>query len=354
MLYALTSAYSRKDYDNHRQGLPLQTNIGKLFSIFAWGLDLVQENAELVKLWDDINNAKGAVLDRYGANWGVKRFNENDALYRLAIMVKVMAQLSGGDTDTVIKAAAELLGVEYTDIEFADVFPAKIALYVDWLLLTQERQELIEPIAWSIKRIVASGVGMRLYVRTYRTYRYDLPVSHGGAIGRFYRHQPVGEDRESIWDVPVAHGGTVVTEFAYEPIGEDRTGRVDLGIGCVARQRSDLDSPVIGEDRTARVSMDIGYAVRQQSDLDPPVIGEDRTARVSMEIGHAARQQSDFSTPLIGEDKAFRASVPVAHSGLLPPTVTGAMPDSKASGTIRRGSRGGAYMHSHIKPKRID
>ena len=46
MLYALTSAYSRKDYDNHQQGRPLETSIGKLFSLFAWGLDIVQENAE--------------------------------------------------------------------------------------------------------------------------------------------------------------------------------------------------------------------------------------------------------------------------------------------------------------------
>ena len=158
MLYALTSAYSRKDYDNHQQGRPLETNIGKLFSLFAWGLDIVQENAELVKQWDDLEAARGAVLDRYGANWGVQRFSESDALYRLAIRVKILSQLSGGDTDTVIRAAADLLGVENHDVEFEDVFPAKIALYVDWLLLTQERQDLIEPIAWAIKRIVAAGV----------------------------------------------------------------------------------------------------------------------------------------------------------------------------------------------------
>lgn len=157
MLYALTSAYSRTDCDNQQQGLPMQTNIGKLFSIFAWGLDTVHENAGLVKLWDDLERAKGAVLDRYGANWGVQRFSENDALYRLAIRVKILSQLSGGDTDTVIRAAAELLGVEYADIAFEDIFPAKIALYVDWLLLTQERQDLIEAIAWAIKRILFRG-----------------------------------------------------------------------------------------------------------------------------------------------------------------------------------------------------
>ncbi len=222
MLYALTSAYTRKDYDNQQQGLPVQTNIGKLFSIFAWGLDIVQENAELVKLWDDLDQAKGTVLDRYGANWGVKRFSENDALYRLSIRVKIMSQLSGGDTDTVIKAAAELLGVEDPDIEFEDVFPAKIALYVDWMLLTQERQELIEPIAWAIKRIIASGVGMRLYVRTYRTYRYDLLIGHGGAIGKRLSYLPVGKDRSLVHSVPVAHGGAVAAGFSYSPVGEDR------------------------------------------------------------------------------------------------------------------------------------
>ena len=112
MLYALTSAYSRKDYDNVQLGLPLETNIGKLFSILAWGLETVEEQAELVRLWDDLDYACGSVLDRYGANFGVKRVSSDDRFYRLAIKVKIMAQLSGGDTDTVIRAAAMLLDVD--------------------------------------------------------------------------------------------------------------------------------------------------------------------------------------------------------------------------------------------------
>lgn len=222
MLYALTSAYSQKDYDNHQQGHPLETNIGRLFSLFAWGLDIVQENAELVAQWDDLEAARGAVLDRYGANWGVQRFSESDALYRLAIRVKILSQLSGGDTDTVIRAAADLLGVENHNIEFEDVYPAKIALYVDWLLLTQERQDLIEPIAWAIKRIIAAGVGMRLYVRTYRTYRCDLLVRHGGAIMTRFQYDPIGRDRKEVWDVNVAHGGAVGADFCPTPAGQDR------------------------------------------------------------------------------------------------------------------------------------
>ena len=145
------------------------------------------------------------------------------------------------------------------------MFPAKIALYVDWLLLTQERQDLIEPIAWAIKRIVAAGVGMRLYVRTYRTYRFDLPISHGGAIGTFYKYLPIGKDRELIWDMAVAHGGSVATDFSYTPIGEDRT------------------------------------------------------ARTGFSVGHAAVQQAAISASPVGKDKAFHKPVSVAHSSLLPP-----------------------------------
>lgn len=253
MLYALTSAYSRKDYDNQRQGLPVQTNIGKLLSIFAWGLDIVHKNAELVKQWDDLEQAKGAVLDRYGANWGVQRFSGNDALYRLAIRVKILSQLSGGNTDTIIKAAADLLGVEDADIEFEDVFPAKIALYVDWLLLTQERQELIDPIAWAIKRIIVTGVGMRLYVRTYRTYRFDLDINHGGTIGAFISAIPVSKYREHTEIVGIGFGGFERTDFEPLPIGRDRSEREEIAVrmGAVHTQQTgfappDVDRPLRG------------------------------------------------------------------------------------------------------------
>jgi len=224
MLYALTSAYSREDYDNHQRGLPLQTKIGKLFAVFAWGLDIVQKQAEKIKSWDNLDNAKGSVLDRYGANFGVKRNGASDAFYRLKIKVKVLAQLSGGDADTVINSAAELLGVEMTEVLLEDNFPAKIELYVDQGLLSEERLEMLEPIAWAIKRILAAGVGMRLYERTYRTYRLDIPVAHGGAIGTLFRYQPVAEDRTAVLPLPVAHGGAVVSDFdAAPPVGKDRT-----------------------------------------------------------------------------------------------------------------------------------
>ena len=116
MLEMLTSAYTRRDLQNLRHNQPLETNIGKVFSLFATGLEIIRENAELVRLWDNIDNAEGAVLDRYGANFGVERGAASDGLYRILIRVKMIAQLSGGDDDTVIRAAGELLGVDFSDI----------------------------------------------------------------------------------------------------------------------------------------------------------------------------------------------------------------------------------------------
>ena len=330
MLYALTSAYSRKDYDNHQQGRPLETNIGKLFSLFAWGLDIVQENAELVKQWDDREAAKGAVLDRYGANWGVQRFSENDTLYRLAIRVKILSQLSGGDTDTVIRAAADLLGVENHDIEFEDVFPAKIALYVDWLLLTQERQDLIEPIAWAIKRIVAGGVGMRLYVRTYRTFRYDLSVYHGGAIGTFFHYDPVGKDRLERMELFVAHGGAVLADFP--------------------------DTPPVGEDRAYLEPVFVAReAVSIPDFLDVPPVNKDRVSSHTVFSAHKGASTAIFpDASQIGQDRTSQHSVSVSRTGHAIPAVTGTPPDVARIEKLRQSGAGGAYTRTHIKPKRID
>ncbi|MCX4256490.1 MAG: hypothetical protein OSJ54_06140 [Oscillospiraceae bacterium] len=222
MLYALTSAYSHKDYGNRKRGEPVETNIGKLFSIFAWGLDMVHEQAELIKLWDNLDYACGSVLDRYGANFGVKRVSDDDAFYRLLIKVKVLAQLSGGDTDTVINAAAELLDVGLSDVLLEDVFPAKIALYVDQSILSEDRMRLIEPIAWAIKRILAAGVGMRLYLRAYRTFKYDLPISRGGAIGTFSDFEPIGEKREMRTDLKVGYSGNLRSGLSSSHVGDDK------------------------------------------------------------------------------------------------------------------------------------
>lgn len=222
MLYALTSAYTRKDYDNRHLKIPPETNIGKLFSIFAWGLDFIHEQADLIKLWDDIDNAKGTVLDRYGANFGVKRISSDDDFYRLSIRVKVIAQLSGGDTDTVIRVAGDLLGVDVSNIDFEDVFPAKVALYVDQKLVSKNRLELIENIAESIKRILAAGVGMRLYTRTYRTFRHDISVLRCSYITTDIVPDVVNIDRKNILSLNNSRFTYVLSALKFIPDKKNR------------------------------------------------------------------------------------------------------------------------------------
>lgn len=168
MLNALTSAYSRKDYDNVKRGSPVETNIGKLFSVLSWGLEQVNEQAELVKLWDDIDYARGKVLDRYGANFGVSRFGATDAFYRLAIKVKLLTQLSGGDIDTIINAAASLFEVDPDKIKLAENFPAKIAINVDEAYLKPETIDAVVDIAAMLKRMTAAGVGLITTLEAYR------------------------------------------------------------------------------------------------------------------------------------------------------------------------------------------
>ena len=177
MLYALTSAYTRKDYDNRRRSLPVETNIGKLFSVFAWGLDSVHEQADLIKLWDDLDYARGSVLDRYGANFGVQRFGATDAFYRLTIKIKLLSQLSGGDINTVMNAAATLFEIPAEKILLGEVFPAKISLDVNEADLTEETLSNVVDIVEMIKRILAAGVGIIPTLRSYRDFENTTSIN---------------------------------------------------------------------------------------------------------------------------------------------------------------------------------
>ena len=176
MLYALTSAYTQTDYTNRERTEVLETNIGKLFSIFAWGLDSVQEQAELIREWDNLDNAKGAVLDRYGANFGVRRFGAGDVFYRLAIKVKLLAQLSGGDSQTVIDAAASLFDIPPERVGLREMFPAKVQLDLEEMDLSPETLAIAAEIAELIKRILAAGVGLIIMLHNSREWRSDVIV----------------------------------------------------------------------------------------------------------------------------------------------------------------------------------
>ena len=225
MLTLLTGAYNRRDIKNVENGRPMETNIGRLFALIAWGFEMAHTTAETVRLWDDLDNAEGAVLDRYGANVGVSRGTASDLLYRILIQVKMIAQVSGGDGDTVIRAASELLGVGLTDIELEDVYPAKVHIYVDTFLLSEERLEIIEQIAYAIKRILAAGIGLRLYLRTHRVFRNDLIISRGGSVGANFLVPPHNEDKTYHQPIFVGCGSFLAPSGAGIPAEVEKTAR---------------------------------------------------------------------------------------------------------------------------------
>lgn len=174
MLDFLTSAYTREDVRNSRHSLPLETNIGKLFGTLAWGLELIHDSGDRMVLWDNLDNARGAVLDRYGANFGVERGGSNDTFFRLLIKIKMIALLSGGDVDTIVSAAANLFDVDPPEVELQEVFPAKVWLYIDEDILDAERLEAAPLIAELVKRIAAAGVGTRIFLRVRHKFTHRL------------------------------------------------------------------------------------------------------------------------------------------------------------------------------------
>lgn len=167
MLDLLTGAYVRKDIQNALEDKDPVTNIGKLFDTFGYGLEIIRENADRVRLWDNLENAKGEVLDRYGLNFGVKRDGASDSFYRLMIQVKMISILSGGDIDTLIGAAASLYGVDPSGVELEEIFPAKINIYLTESDLTAEQVDNISVVEVLLKRIAAAGIRLKIYLRTF-------------------------------------------------------------------------------------------------------------------------------------------------------------------------------------------
>ena len=110
MLSMLTSAYNRNPGGN----------IGKLMGIFADGIDVIDAALRDVREWRNLNTAAGVVLDHVGDTYGVSRVGMDDATYRLMIITKMLAAYSGGDADTLIRAAAALIGIDESAIALSE------------------------------------------------------------------------------------------------------------------------------------------------------------------------------------------------------------------------------------------
>lgn len=167
MLEMLTSSYNRTDMQRLEENQMPQTNIGKLFSLAGWGFDIIKDQTEKVKLWDNIDVMQGSALTRYGESFGVLRGEASDEILRIMIKVKTIAMLASGDLDTIILSAATLFGVTAADLKTEEIYPAKVYLYIDEDKLDEEHKRVAETIAGLMSRIKASGIGIRIFYQTY-------------------------------------------------------------------------------------------------------------------------------------------------------------------------------------------
>lgn len=210
MLNMLTGAYNRDDVKRAHNGLPPVTNIGKIFAIYAEGFDIIQENAQRVQDWNDLDQAQGATLDRYGKNVGVYRQGSTDQFYRLLIKVKRMSQLSGGDLNTVTNAACILLDVTEEDLRIVEVFPAKIYVQVDQNALSDEMHQMALVIVRMLKRLIAAGVGIRLMIMRYIKIENGMYLNQAAiATPRIIAGPPI--ERHEVVNAAYALSAAIVT-----------------------------------------------------------------------------------------------------------------------------------------------
>ena len=207
MLEMLTSAYNRTDILELKEKRTPKTNIGKLFTLSGWGFDIIHDQTEKVRLWDDIDVMEGETLTRYGNGFGVARGEAGDEIYRIMIKVKIIAMLAAGDLDTIILSAASLFG-------------AKIYLYIDEDKLDQEHKNVADTIAGLMKRIKTTGVGIRIFYKTYSSKRAAVYVGTPTCIAAFINVAPMPLNKKSVKTIELKAGiGTLVcTRVSYPAI----------------------------------------------------------------------------------------------------------------------------------------
>ena len=175
MLEMLTSAYNRTDILELKEKRTPKTNIGKLFTLSGWGFDIIHDQTEKVRLWDDIDVMEGETLTRYGNGFGVARGEAGDEIYRIMIKVKIIAMLAAGDLDT---------------------------------------------IAGLMKRIKTTGVGIRIFYKTYSSKRAAVYVGTPTCIAAFINVAPMPLNKKSVKTIELKAGiGTLVcTRVSYPAI----------------------------------------------------------------------------------------------------------------------------------------
>ena len=89
------------------------SNVYKSMQLFTEEMDAVEGALETVREWRDIDKAEGTTLDRIGRNLDEPRGNKPDGVYRQYLKMKILANLSGGEAETLNNVLGVLLGDKF-------------------------------------------------------------------------------------------------------------------------------------------------------------------------------------------------------------------------------------------------
>ncbi|MFS7439819.1 hypothetical protein [Carnobacterium maltaromaticum] len=93
-----------------------ETNFGKLFIILNQQITSLTQTLEKVENWRSIDEARGIVLDKIGADLEQYRGLADDEIYRLLIKSRIIRAQSSGTFDDIIRAICATVDCQPSDI----------------------------------------------------------------------------------------------------------------------------------------------------------------------------------------------------------------------------------------------
>ena len=208
MLRRITDNYS-KDPDS---------NVGKLLNIAATEIEKLEETADKIRLWRDIDHAEGETLDRIGYNVQQWRGQATDPVYRILIKSKIARNLSDGSINTIIEVLAITLDTDPENIAVKELWdenePAAIQVDVPTEALNEAGFSLIQ-FGRLANRIVAAGVranvlleGTFQFSSDYESVNMDSEKGYAAlVIGDAYGQTEYGLFRYGEYEYDVVDGG---------------------------------------------------------------------------------------------------------------------------------------------------
>src|SRR5690625_829237 len=140
LLRRLTSAYNKEP-----TGI-----IGKIFSILTKETNEIEQMLNKIEYYRDIDKATGKTLDEFGRDVRASRRGFNDVDYRLFIKIKTIANLSGGEIETLnevlpVFMKGAFLGLQETwKLDRYNNEPAAIVIKYDDDILFKELEDEYE------------------------------------------------------------------------------------------------------------------------------------------------------------------------------------------------------------------